>query len=95
MNVTAFNLADMVDPNDPQGRTWRQINAARQHAIPVGSMVELESGVRLFVVHRGRDCDQTPLYTLAPELFDGDEVSKYRWWGGHSEESLIFIKPPA
>ena len=79
-----INLADLVDPDDPQGRTYRQINAATQHGIPLGALVELESGARLFVVLQGRDCDQTPLYWLAAEPGETD-----RRCGGYPESSLV------
>jgi len=59
------NLADAKDPNDPQGRSYREVNAARPHMIPVGWLVEMRDGVRVYVVAHQRNCDQTPLYTLA------------------------------
>ncbi len=62
-----LNVADMTDPHDAQGRTYRQINSERKHAIQIGTLVELENGVRLFVVQHTRDCDQEPLYTLGPD----------------------------
>jgi len=83
-----INIADLVDPNDPDGRTYRQVNAARSHAIPLGTLVELESGARLFVVFLARDCDQTPLYSLASYP---DEHDTNRWLGGFDEESLTVI----
>ena len=83
------NLADLVDPEDPQGRTYRQINATKQHTLPVGSLVELEEGTRLWIVYQGRDCDMTPLYWLAMRP---DEENKMRWRGGFPEESLTKIK---
>ena len=68
MNFT--NIADLVNPET--GNTYRQDNSARSHKIPLGSLVEIVSasnecdiGLRLFVVDYGRDCDQTPLYTLS------------------------------
>lgn len=45
-----INIADLVDPYDPAKRSYRQVNAEKQHSIPIGALVELESGVRLFVV---------------------------------------------
>ena len=72
------NLADLVDPSDACGRTYRQVNAARTHGITLGSLVEVidsdgvidgMDGVRAFVAYLGRDCDMTPLYwlTLDPD----------------------------
>lgn len=58
------NGADLQDPNDPKGRTYRQVNASKPHTIPVGSMVELDTGERLRVMAHARDCDETPLYEL-------------------------------
>lgn len=86
--VTIINVADLVDPNDPRGRTYRQINAARTHGIAAGALVEIESGARLFVVFLGRDCDQTPLYWLAARR---DEDDKGKWIGGWLEESLTVV----
>lgn len=90
-----INIADLRDPRDPQGRSYRQVNAEKPHNIPLGALVELPSGVRLFVVHHGRDCDQTPLYYLSP---DSDDTTEERpgwrnrsWSGGYSEISLTPI----
>ncbi len=99
-----FNVADLVCPDDPQGRTYRQINAAKTHAIPVGALVELNDpdgyshGVRLFVVYHDRDCDQTPLYYMSCR--DDDTKQKrpgFRndsWTGGWPEEALKVIRLP-
>ncbi len=97
------NVADLRDPSDPLGRTYRQVNAEKQHNIQQGALVELESGVRLFVVKLGRDCDQTPLYWLAPEMpaatDEAEEPAYYRHLmskmiGGYGEESLTVIRQP-
>jgi len=82
-----INIADIVDPTDPEKRTFRQINAATKHAIPIGALVELESGVRMFVAEHDRDCDMTPLYALAPSL----DTHKYKWFCGWPEESLKIV----
>jgi hypothetical protein len=91
-----MNLADMVDTSDPQRRTYRQINAAKTHSIGIGALVEMDSGVRAFVVHLGRDCDQTPLYYLSIDE-DDTEVKRegFRnpsWYGGVSEDYLVPVK---
>lgn len=102
--VEIVNVADLRDPGDPQGRSFRQVNAEKTHGIPEGALVELDSGARLFVAHLGRDCDQTPLYWLAPGTFDWEKTepayeSAYRnwrmkWVGGYSEESLLVVRQP-
>ena len=87
-----FNVADLVDPADSAGRTYREVNAAKSHSIPLGALVEDdESGVRLFVVYRGRDCDQTPLYWLSPRK---DDSERLLWTGGYSEDGLTVIRLP-
>jgi hypothetical protein len=64
-----INVADMVNPES--GKTWREENAEKTHAIPLGTLVEIYcgqkevDGLRLFVVFHGRDCDQSPLYFLS------------------------------
>jgi hypothetical protein len=93
------NIADLKDPNDPAGRSYRQVNAEKAHGIALGALVELERGARLFVVMLGRDCDQTPLYWLAPSILEAteeEEPAYYRyhrtkWVGGYDEESLTVI----
>jgi hypothetical protein len=92
MSVTIVNVADLRDPDDPQGRTYRQVNAARTHAISIGALVELDSGERLFVKKHTRDCDQTPLYSLG--MFDDeedDEIAVMKWQHGYGEESLTVV----
>ena len=81
-----INVADLKDPNDPQGRSYREVNREHRHNIPVGILVELKSGARAFVVKHTRDCDQTPLYSLA---IDPDpEQHKFSMCYGYDEESL-------
>ncbi len=45
--VTFINLADIKDPNDTMGRTYREVNNAMTHQFKVGDLVELDSGVRV------------------------------------------------
>lgn len=98
-------LSDCVDPEDPQGRTYKQVNAAKQHTIPVGALVELIAdpkypskwdGVRAFVVHLGRDCDQTPLYYLSMDREDTvPKDPRFRnpsWQGGWQANALQVIR---
>lgn len=86
---TSFSVADLIDPDDLQGRTYRQVNAARAHSLPIGALVEIESGARPFIVHRGRDCDQKPLYRLAAE--PDEERHEGKWHGGYPQDSLTAI----
>lgn len=75
-----INIADLQDPNDSHGRTYRQINNQRAHSFPLGTLVEtdielssnstpalvdLKGRCRLYVVAHSRDCDGTPLYSLS------------------------------
>ena len=75
--------------------TRRQMNAAKQHSIAVGTLVELEDGVRMWVVAQRRDCDQTPLYELSPDKDDtAVEREGFRnrsWHGGYPEYALMPI----
>ena len=80
-------VADLVDPDDPHGRTYREVNRANPHAIQIGTLVELESGARLFVVMHTRDCDGTPLYSLAADIEDPD----YKWSNGHADDGLAVV----
>lgn len=92
------NIADLQDPNDPQGRSYRQVNAEKKHAIPIGALVEVEdTGERLYVMAHQRDCDKTPLYGLSMrEYLDetNELIRAARCFGGHSEESLTVVRFP-
>lgn len=103
--MTIIDIADLVSPSDVYGRTYRQINAAKSHTIPVGSLVECggsddsyRDGIRLFVVHHGRDCDQTPLYYLSADPDDTKEerpgFRNASWYGGVPEQYLTVVRPP-
>jgi hypothetical protein len=75
--MEAVVLADLVDPLDPEGRTFREVNKTMPHNIPLGVLVEVKWDewfgggacqkvhARLWVVGHDRDCDGTPLYTLS------------------------------
>ena len=107
-NVAFFSVADIKDPRDPQGRSYRQVNAAKTHSIPVGSLVETESGTRLWVAFQGRDCDMTSLYGtslygtslywLSPLKDDTERESQTfansKWVGGFLECSVRKIASP-
>lgn len=88
-------ISDSKDPNDRDGRTYREINNSTTHTIPIGSLVELEDRVRLWVAYHSRDCNGTPLYYLS---IDKDDTIKHRvnfinssWDGGYSKDSLKVI----
>jgi hypothetical protein len=92
------HVADLVNPET--GKTQREENAELKHVIPIGSLVEIkETGARLFVVHYGRDCDQTPLYWLAADPDDNEQrmqgFGNYKWHGGYSDACLVVISLPA
>jgi hypothetical protein len=102
-----INIADLRPEDDPLGRSYREINRAKTHAIPVGALVEAEpiegsgykNGIRLYVVSHGRDCDETPLYHLS--AYADDTVQEREGWlnrswtGGRSEDSLTVIELPS
>lgn len=96
--ITFMNIADLKDPDDPEGRTYRQVNAAKQHAIPLRTLVERPDGVRLWVVKHTRDCDQTPLYSLTADYDDFEpdapEWAYRKWMHGCGEEYLRVIRGP-
>lgn len=96
-----INVADLIDPNDPQGRSYREVNTASQHQYPVGSLVEINwpenpkrHGVRLFVTKHSRDCDGTPLYVLGFPAGDHPPDCRNKLFidGGYGAESLKLVK---
>ena len=92
-----IHIADLV--NQESGKTYREENAELQHNIPIGSLVEIEpDGVRLFVVYHARDCDETPLYSLAINSEDTkrehDRFYNHKWHNGYPEECLKIISLP-
>jgi hypothetical protein len=105
MSKIFYNVADLKDSSDPQGRTYREINHAKMHGIPIDALVEVsnldepeKSGIRLFVKLQSRDCDGTPLYWLGPELDDVQENPSFanrKWIGGYDEDCLTVIRLPA
>lgn len=102
-----IHIADLV--NEQTGKTYREENAEKTHSYPVGSLVEIvsdyddypddEEGVRLFVVSHDRDCDMTPLYSLAVDVNDTTVerigFRNRRWHSGYPEWGLKLIRPPA
>lgn len=87
-----INIADLKDPNDPQGRTYREVNNARKHIFEVGELVEIEGGCRLFIAKQTRDCDGEPLYSLTYEIKD-DELpyNQIYWVHGFGEDGMKHV----
>ncbi len=79
------NVADLKDPTDGLGRTYREVNNATKHKLPLGSLVELYTGARLLVTRRTRDCDGTPLYSLGSRV--GNTLCR-----GYSEGDLTLVE---
>lgn len=61
---------------DENGESQKDRNLKKNHGVELGALVELESGVRLFVVNHSRDCDGTPLYDLYLNLDIVDDVNE-------------------
>lgn len=57
-------LHNLRDPDDPQGRSYREVNLEKTHRFRLNSLVELSNGVRVFLSRYARDCDGTPLYDV-------------------------------
>ncbi len=91
------------------GKTIREENLEKQHAIPLKTLVEVnvpyieEHGLRAFVCEHTRDCDGTPLYSLYySKDFENLECVKSVNPGvystmvtkGHSDDSLVVIRLP-
>lgn len=73
-------ISNIVEEN---GKTVRENNLEKKHAIALGSLVEInidyipEHKLRLFVQEHSRDCDGTPLYSLSSDIKDiGIDPSK-------------------
>jgi len=94
-DLVPLNVADLRDPEDPDGRSYRQVNAATQHSIPIGTLVELKDGVRLWVVAHNRDCDSTPLYALCADKEDTvarvPGFANPHWHHGYPESALKVV----
>lgn len=82
-------LRNVVEAN---GKTIKQNNMERTHGIPLGTLVETEEGLRLWVVLQGRDCDGTPLYWLGMRWGYEREDWDQRL-GGYPEDSLNVVEP--
>ncbi len=102
-----FVVHGLRDPSDPEGRTYKQANLARQHAIPIGALVEITGdvdwpdldGTRLYVVCHLRDCDGTPLYALCADRTVTERESPHhanrKWHHGIAEGRLTLVRPTA
>lgn len=97
-------VADLKDPNDPQGRSYREVNNATQHAIPIGTLVEVKFDewfgngacwkihARLWVVQHSRDCDGTPLYGVSQWSDPAFAKQVHAVFGGLAEDSLTTVE---
>ena len=96
--IRYFMIHDLVDRSDPRGRTIREVNLAREHLYPIGSLVEVEGnsdwnsndGQRLYVAAHNRDCDGSPLYGLAFNLDSHPDT----WVYGIGETALHLVRHP-
>jgi hypothetical protein len=93
--IKLITIHNLKDPSDKQGRSYKEINLGKNHKIPLGMLVELDGGVRLFVVKHTRDCDGTPLYSLCHDKEDTEQeregFGNFGWVNGFNEDSLIVI----
>lgn len=93
-------ISDLRDPDDLEGRSYREVNNEKTHGIPVGTLVEIKwdewfgDGMswkvhaRLRVARHDRDCNGTPLYTLSRWLPYDAETGGHH---GFTEESLTVV----
>jgi len=89
---------NLINPNDPQGRTYKQINKTIPHKIPLNTLVEIIpwekdcewAGMRLYVRQYQRDCDGSPLYTLGPKNCNPNE-KPWECYRGFSPDSLKIV----
>jgi len=97
IKMKLINIADMKNPET--GKTYREENNEKIHNIPLGTLVEVGEGLRLFVVQHDRDCDGTPLYSLSfdkkwkPDMF-GEQFKTFARWAidsGYSEDCLKVV----
>lgn len=78
-------ICDLKDPDDEQGRTFREVAAATGHKIPIGARVATCDKMVLFVTEHIRDCDSTPLYSVGSE--GGTTYTR-----GYAEENLVVME---
>lgn len=101
MTPTFFNIADMVNPLS--GKTYREENAAIEHKIPIGTLVEFKTEewlgdgacqlvhARMWVVKHSRDCDKTPLYGVSRWRDPEFALKSGQVYFGLGEESLTVV----
>lgn len=99
------NVADLVNP--ATGKTYREENKERSHAIPIGELVEFKLSqwhgdgccqkihARMWVVLHSRDCDGTPLYGVSKWKDPSFAKQVNEIIGGLDEASLTTIKVTA
>ena len=97
MNIE--NFADIVESN---GKTIRENNLERDHEFPIDTLVEAKYSewfgngachrvqARLFVIEHTRDCDGTPLYTLARNNTQDIKDSGLGSGSGYDGRALMF-----
>ena len=85
-----IRLHDLMTEN---GKTVRENKLKLTHTIGLGSIVEEEGGLRLYVVMHVRDCDETPLNYLSHTMQDMHEGRDYsRMTCGYRDKDLTVIK---
>lgn len=84
MNRNKTRFVMLHDLDSGNGKSYKEVNAEKQHKYSVGDLVELWSHARMFVVKQTRDCDMTPLYCLS---YINDEET-FNVLTGISEESI-------
>ena len=66
-----INVADLKDPNDSKGRSYREVNNLKAHRYMLGSLLAWkdERSIRCFgtITKLTRDCDGTPMYTITED----------------------------
>ena len=82
--ITFINVADLKDPNDSKGRSYREVNNLKAHSYILGSLLAWkdEDSRRRFgtITKLTRDCDGTPLYTITEDHH------------GHSDDSIAEMR---
>lgn len=50
-----------------------------EHRIPLGTLIEIDGGARLYVLEHRYSCEGEPLYTLGVELDCGETLRSRGW----------------
>ncbi len=102
INIPIIFIHDITNP--ATGNTYKEDNLKLKHKFEIGDLVELGSGVRLFIAAQNRDCDGSLLYSLTIDLEDYFFYMKECNEGfstlagtaiGYPEESLTLIRKAA